>query len=155
MAKAGRRGKKKHRAGTKRYRSRNPNRDTEHLIIFFGNISSCSAHATTCLAERTEDVLLTAETHQNLQNKHQMIREYAQWGFQTTGSPAMHSDRSATGTVAGTAAAVRNHIDNRPLSACVDPQGKITPNACITGRAITTHEFEILTLAGYLVGGGA
>ena len=61
----GSRGKDNHRGGEKKRRSRNIDRGTIIIKIFFANITYDSAHAKAVIASREEDIVLLAETHQD------------------------------------------------------------------------------------------
>jgi len=138
------------RGGAKRHRGHNPRRDTEHLFIFFANITTYSDHAKFFISGRDEDVILLAETHQNRRDTLSMVKEFGKMGWTATASPAELSDRSEVGTNAGVLAAVAPHVDNRPSSICVDTQGQLTDNAYIAARTLTIEMVEMQALAGYM-----
>ena len=83
-----------------------------------------------------------------------MIREFSEMGWTATASPAMLSDRSETGTMAGVLSAIAPYVDNRPSSICVDEKGQLTENAFITTRTFTINMVEVQALAGYIECGG-
>ena len=118
--------------------------------MFFANITSYSDHAKFYISGRTEDVVLLAETHQNATETADMVRELTAMGWSTTASPAMLTERSETGTMAGVAVAIAPYIDNRPSSFCTDEKGQSTKNAFITTRTLTLEMVEVQVLAGYL-----
>ena len=66
----------------------------------------------------------------------------------------MHSNRSEFGNVGGVLSGVKKYVDNRPTSACVDVEGKLTMNAFLTSRLFTIEKVEVQALAGYVEGGG-
>ena len=49
---------------------------------------------------------------------------------------------------------LKKYVDNRPTSACVDVEGKLTRNAFLTSRLFTIEKVEVQALAGYIEGGG-
>ena len=142
------------RGGANRKRGRNPNRDTEHVTMFFANISSYSKHAASYLAGRDEDILLLAETHKDLPKTKAMINELGSLGWQATASAARLSNRSSLGNVGGVLAAVKKYVDNMASSICTDDKGQITPNPFITTRTFTMQSHEAQALSGYLECGG-
>ena len=83
-----------------------------------------------------------------------MVKELAAMGWTATASPAILTDRSDTGTMAGVLAAVAPHFDNRPSSSCVDEHGQLTDKAFITTRTLTIEKVEVQALADYLQCGG-
>ena len=106
------------------------------------------------LAGRYEDILLLAESHKNQEQTDRVIGTLGTLGWQCTASPAKQSDKAEGGTVAGVIAGVRRNIDNRPLSICIDQDGRRTPNPFITGRMVVIEGNEIIALSGYLECGG-
>ena len=70
--------------------------------------------------------------------------------WMTTASPARPTERSADGTTAGVLVAIKNFLDNRPVSWASDPEGRITKNAQLTGRVLVLKWIEIQILSAYL-----
>ena len=73
--------------------------------------------------------------------------------WMATASPAPPTERSDKGTTAGVLVAAKNYLNNRPPAFAIDPEGKLTGNAQLTGRLIVLASIEILFLAGYLESG--
>ena len=149
--------KKGHRAGAKRSRGTDPSRckDPNFITIFFANVTRMSEKAKHKVISRGDDVLLVTETHCTAEENVALNKLLANHGWNTTTSAARPTERSEDGTTAGSLAAIQNNWSNRPLALCRDDLGKTTPNAQLTGRLLVLHHVEILTLAGYLIGGEA
>ena len=77
------------------------------MSVFFGNITSYSEHAAFYISGRSEDIIMLAETHQNKSNTLGMIAGLGKNGWQATASPAMDSDKSIFGNIAGVAVAIK------------------------------------------------
>ena len=116
------------------------------VSIFFANITSFSEKAQHYIASRRDDVILLAETHQDLAKTAVMTKTLGSLGWQCTASPAQQSDKSLSGTVGGVLAGAKHYLDNRPLSICVDHAGSRTRNAFITGRFVTMHGLKFNAL---------
>ena len=113
-----------------------------------------SSHAKFFISGRSEDVILLTETHQNKTETLAMVKEISSMGWTATASPAMLTDRSETGTMAGVVSAIAPYIDNRPSSFCKDDKGQLTGNPFVTTRTMTLEMVEVQALAGYLQCGG-
>ena len=59
----------------------------------------------------------------------------------------MPSDRSALGSIAGVAVAIKTFIDNRAISACIDEKGNLSDNSFVTARTVTMQGHEIVAMA--------
>ena len=70
-----------------------------------------------------------------------------------TASPARPTERSEDGTTAGVLVAVKQVLDNRPVTFASDVEGRITDNAQLRGWMLTLSWIEILLLAGCLESG--
>ena len=103
----GSRGKDNHRGGEKKRRSRDFDRDTSIIKIFFANITYYSAHAKAFLASREEDIVLLAETHQNARQSRAMMAELGNMGWECTSSPAGLSPKSEDGNIGGVLAGIK------------------------------------------------
>ena len=150
----GSRGGQQHRGGQVRTRGQDPDRDQGYMSVFFGNITSYSAHAAFYIAGRSEDVLLLAETHQNKEKTLKMVAELGANSWQTTTSPAQPSDKSMFGNISGVAVAVNIFIDNRASSSSTDEKGNLSGNPFVTARTVAIQTHELQALAAYLEGGG-
>ena len=102
------------------------------------------------IIERGDDVVLGAESHQNKDRTIALVKFFGAHDWKATASPARPTERSEEGTTGGVLAAVKNNIDNRPLSIATDAEGKLTANAQLTGRLLVLSDVEIIALAGYL-----
>ena len=102
---------------------------------------------------RGDDVLLVTETHCTAEENVALTKLLANHGWITTTSAARPTERSEDGTTAGSLAAIQNNWSNRPSALRRGDLGKTTPNAQLTGRLLVLHHVEILSLAGYLIGG--
>lgn len=140
------------RGGAKR--SQDESRYDDYFTAFFAKVTSASPKAMAYLAGRYEDLILLAKSHKDEKVTDSIVSQLGSLGWQCSASPAKQSLRAEIGTVAGFVAGVRRHIDNRPLSICVDYGGKRTPNPFLTGRMIVIEDNEIIAVAGYLEGGG-
>ena len=70
--------------------------------------------------------------------------------WHATASPARPTERSERGTTASVSVAIKNFVDNRPTSICLDVEGTMTSNAQLTARLMVLAKVDILILAGYL-----
>ena len=97
---------------------------------------------------------MLAETHQDRQKTLAMNAELGKLGWQATSSPAMESDKSIFGNIAGVTVAIKKFIDNRPSSDCIDVKGSLSENPFVTARTVVMQGHEIQSLAAYLECGG-
>ena len=116
--------------------------------FFFANWTYASEKAKLHIIERDDDVVLGAETHQNKERTLALVKFFGAHGWRATASPARPTERSEEGTTGGVIVAVKNNIDNRPLSIATDAEGKLTANAQLTGRLVVLTGVEILALSG-------
>ena len=99
------------------------------MSVFFGNITSYSEHEAFYRAGRSDDRIMLAETLQNKSKTLEMISGLRKNGWQATASPAMDSDKSIFGNIAGVAVAINNFVDNRASS---DSKGCLSENPFVT-----------------------
>ena len=128
-------------------------KDPNSITVFFANVTRMSEKAKHKLITRGDDVLLVTETHLTAEENQALIKLMSTHGWNSTASAGRPTERSEEGTTAGSFAGIQNFHSNRPLTICKDELGKVTANAQLTGRMLILHKIEILTLAGYFVGG--